>query len=145
MDAKNRFRVINNNQYFTASNNIKHAITGAISYDYHKKLKLGLSWNLHSGKPLTDIDYNHAGGAYFDGINTETHPFYKRFDFSATYKFKFNKTLKGRCSLAVKNIFNTKNYYNTIYSTMDIPINTIHLTKKYSAGLIPNISLRLYW
>ncbi len=88
---------------------------------------------------------HHSGGAYFDGINTETHSFYKRFDFSATYKFKFNKTIKGRCSFALKNILNTKNYYNTIYSVTDIPLYTIHKTTKYSAGLLPNISLRLYW
>ena len=145
MNAKNRFKGINNNAYFTASNNIKHAVTGAVTYSYHKKINFGLSWNLHTGKPLTDIDYNHAGGAYFDGINTETHPFYKRFDFSATYKFKFNKAVKGRCSFALKNIFDTRNYYNTIYSVTDIPLYTIHKTSKYSAGLLPNISLRLYW
>ncbi len=146
LDVKNKYNGLNNNTYFTANTEIKHAISASLGYKIND-FQLALGWKWRSGKPLTDLDVDNNGNAYYDGINTERLPYYHRLDLSSTYKFSFTKngTTKGKIGLSIRNIYNNKNHISTEFSgnnTIDDPIKVI---EKHAIGITPNFMFRVYF
>jgi hypothetical protein len=109
------------------------------------RLKIALSWQIRSGKPLTDLDYTNQGEPYFHGINTETHPIYHRLDISGIYNFKITDKIKIKTGLSIRNLYNNINHIDTEFygnNTIDDPIYTKTI---YSIGITPNFMFRVYF
>ncbi len=146
LDAENKYEGLNNNQYFTASNEIEQSFSSSVSYT-KDKFDFSLGWKFRKGRPLTDLDYDTDGNAYFHGINTEYLPNYHRLDFSSTYKFYVSKKnkIKGKIGVSMRNIYNNKSLINTHFTgnnSIDDPIEKIN---HYAIGFTPNFMFRLYW
>lgn len=146
LDVKNKYDTLNNSSYFTANTEIKHALSTSLNYNLND-FQLSLGWKWRSGKPLTDLDVDNNGNAYYDGINTERLPYYHRLDLSSTYKFSFSKNsnTKGKIGLSIRNIYNNKNHISTEFTgnnTLNDPIKAI---EKHAIGITPNILFRVYF
>ncbi len=143
LNIKNKYEGINNNRFFTANTQIKHNLTTTLNYDY-KKIKIALSWRIRTGKPLTDLDYDNQGNAYFHGINTEELPIYHRLDFSTVYHFKIGKKTKAKAGFSLKNIYDNKNHINTLFTGNQALNDPVKVTKIYAIGFTPNFMFRVY-
>lgn len=144
MDVRTKYEKINNNAFFTANNNITHAVSASASYQV-KKFYISMAWKYRTGKPLTDLDYDNEGNAFFDGINTEKLPDYHRLDLSSNYAFNLTKKIKSKIGFSLRNIYNKKNHITTNFegnNTVDDPIKIIN---HYGIRFTPNFLLRLYW
>lgn len=146
INVQNRYNNLNNNLYFRANNDIKHALTIALNYNY-KKIDVALGWKYRTGRPLTDLDYDINGNAFFHGINTEQLADYHRLDLSITYKFIFSKkrNIKSKIGFSIRNLYNKKNHLSTEFignNSLNDPIQTI---QNYSIENTPNFLFRLYF
>ncbi|WP_299889906.1 TonB-dependent siderophore receptor [uncultured Lacinutrix sp.] len=135
------FNTLNNGKSFPNNVDIRHVINFASTYTL-KKLKIGLGFNWHSGKPNTapiatnpifdnSINYQAPNSSRLDD--------YLRADFSTTYQFKlYNK--KAIIGASIWNILNKKNTINSYYI---INNETVSKVENISLGLTPNISFRV--
>jgi hypothetical protein len=146
LDAENKFEDLNSNQYFTASNEIEQSFSSAINYTKNK-FNFVLGWKYRKGKPLTDLDYDNDGNAYFHGINTEYLPDYHRLDFSSTFRFNFSKKnkIKAKVGVSVRNIYNNKSLISTHFTGNNAIDDPIRVIDHYAIGFTPNFMLRVYW
>jgi len=146
LDVQNKYDALNNNAYFRANNDIKHAVSASINYSL-KNFDIALGWKYRSGRPLTDLDYDNNGNAYFHGINTERQPDYHRLDLSSTYKFRFSKKhhVNGKIGFSIRNIYNKKNLLSTDFTGNNAIDDPIRVVNNYSIGITPNFLFRLYW
>lgn len=143
----NKFEGINNNKYFTASNEINHAISTSITYKT-KRFQMALGWQWHTGKPYTLTTTNpNDNSISFIGINTERLPSYHRLDLSSVYNFSFSKNsnIKGKIGLSIRNLYNQKNHLSREFTGNNIPNDPIVIADYYSLHLTPNFLFRLYW
>jgi hypothetical protein len=146
-DIKNKYGGINENKYFTASNEIKQALSASIAYNI-KKFQVALGWKWHTGKPYTISNINsNDNSVVFDEINTGKLPNYHRLDLSSVYNFSFTgaSNLKGKIGFSIRNIYNKKNLIVREYSGNNIPNDPILVVDKYSIGFVPNFLFRLNW
>jgi hypothetical protein len=147
IDVKNKFDNINNNEYFTASNEINQAISSSVSYKT-KRIQLALGWKWHTGKPYTQSSKNTTDNTLiFDKINTGRLDNYHRVDFSSFYRFRFSKNnkLKGKIGLSIRNLLNQNNQISREYigeNTINEPISTIN---KYALRRTINFVFRIEW
>lgn len=142
-----RFEGINNNHYFTASNEIAHAISASISYKT-KKLQVALGWKWHTGKPYTLSTGNpNDDDVSLIGVNTERLPNYHRLDLSSVYNFWFSKksNIKGKIGLSISNLYNQKNHLSREYTGNNIADDPIVIQDYYSLNITPNFLFRIYW
>ncbi|WP_188653236.1 FecR domain-containing protein [Yeosuana aromativorans] len=142
-----RFDGINNNRYFTASNEIAHAISASISYKT-KKLQVALGWKWHTGKPYTLSTVNpNDDDVSLVGVNTERLPNYHRLDLSSVYNFWFSKKsdIKGKVGLSIWNLYNQKNHLSREYTGNNIADDPVVIQDYYSLNLTPNFLFRMYW
>ena len=144
MDVKNKYEQINNNAFFTANNNITHVISASTSY-HIKNFDISLAWKYRTGKPLTDLDYDNDGNAYFDGINTEQVPDYHRLDLSSTYEFDLTKKIKSKVGVSLRNLYNKKNHISTDFEGNNTVDDPIRIVNHYGIRFTPNFLFRLYW
>ena len=143
----NKFKGINNDEYFTASNEINHAISTSITYKT-KRLQIALGWKWHTGKPYTLTTTNpNDNSISFIGINTERLPSYHRLDLSSVYNFPFSKKsdIKGKIGLSIWNLYNRKNHLSREFTGNNIPNDPIVIADYYSLHLTPNFLFRIYW
>ena len=146
-DINNKFSDLNNNEYFTANNQIKHFVSYSVAYKT-EKVQVALGWKWHSGKPYTLIKENDSNNSFtFDGVNTETLPNYNRLDFSSVYNFSFsNKSqLKGKIGFSIRNLLDQKNTISKDYSGNNIPNEPLLSITKFSLGRTSNFVFRLEW
>lgn len=143
-DIKNEFYTLNNEEYFTANNQIQHAISTSLAYKT-KKMQFAFGWKWHSGKPYTLSKTSTTGTIFNQGINTGRLPNYNRFDFSTIYHFSFSKNekLKGKIGLSIRNIFNKNNLISREYIGNNIPNDDVILLDKYSLNRTANFVLRV--
>ncbi len=150
IDAKNKYDGLNNNRYFTSSNEIKHHLTTSVNYKYNQ-FQFALSWKFRSGRPITELDDDFGDfdndDDFFNGINTERLPFYHRLDLSSTYKFSFSKKgkTKGKIGFSIRNIYNNKNHINTELLGSNTENDPIRIIENHAIGITPNILFRVYW
>jgi hypothetical protein len=145
--TNNLFDGINNNQYFTASNQINHALSTSITYKT-KRFQVALGWNWHTGKPYTLTTINQNDNSInFIGINTERLPNYHRLDISSVYNFAFSNksTVKGKIGLSIWNLYNQRNYLSREITGNNIPNDPIRIADYYSLHITPNFLFRVYW
>lgn len=143
---ESQYQGINNNQYFTASNQITHSITTAVAYKT-KNLQVTLGWKWHTGSPYSPYTTAPDGTLEFNSINTGRLPNYHRLDISTVYNFKFSKTgnTKGKLGLSVRNIYNQKNTLPPVFFGNNTPQNPLISTPIYSLGVTPNLLFRMSW
>ena len=146
IDIKSKFNDINDNNYFTASNQIKHAISSSIAYKT-KKVQIALGWKWHAGKPYTRSMINSANNILFNGVNTGRLPNYSRFDFSSIYHFSFSKktNIKGKVGISIRNLLNQQSQISRDYTGNNIPGDPILTIDKFSIGRTPNFVFRVAW
>ena len=145
-DIKNKFLTLNNNEYFTANNQIQHAISSSVAYKT-EKIQVALGWKWHSGTPYTSLKTNPTNTVFNDGINTERLPNYNRFDFSSIYNFSFSKNgkLKGKVGISIRNLLNQNNLISREYSGNNTPNDPITVIYKYSLRRTINFVFRVAW
>ncbi len=146
IDVQNKYDTLNNNTYFRANNDIKHAISASANYTINK-FDIALCWKYRTGRPLTDLDYDSAGNAFFDGINTERLPDYHRLDLSSTYKFSISKKnhIQGKIGFSIRNVYNQNNHLSTDFIGNNAINDPVRVVNNYSIGFTPNFLFRLYW
>lgn len=144
-DIKNKFSALNNNEYFTANNQIKHFVSYSVAYKT-KKLQVALGWKWHSGKPYTIITENSANNqTKYEGINTQILPNYNRFDFSSVYNFSFSdkSQLKGKIGFSIRNLLDQQNTISKDYSGNNIPNDPLLSITKFSLDRTSNFVFRI--
>ena len=146
IDIKNKYDGINNNNYFSASNQIKHALSASVTYKV-ENLQIGLGWKWHSGKPYTKAYKDANNNIVFDEINTENLSNYHRLDISSVYNFSFakNSSLKGKIGFSIRNIYNQENHIAREYFVDKISNNPILVQDRYSIDFVPNFLFRINW
>ena len=146
-DIKNKYDGINDNKYFTSSNEIRQALSASIAYKA-KNLQVALGWKWHTGKPYTisNIDPND-NSVFFDKINTGKLQKYHRLDLSSFYNFSFSKDsrLKGKIGFSIRNIYSQKNHIGRDYTGNNIPNDPILVLDKYGVNFVPNFLFRVEW
>ncbi|WP_439131108.1 TonB-dependent receptor plug domain-containing protein [Polaribacter sp.] len=145
-DIKNEFETLNNEEYFTASNQIQHAISSSLAYKT-KKIQFALGWKWHSGKPYTLSETNATNTIFNQGINTGRLPNYNRFDFSSIFHFSFSKNneIKGKLGVSIRNLLNQNNLISREYIGNNIPNDVITAIDKYSLKRTTNFVFRFEW
>ncbi len=141
-DIKSKYKNINNNNYFTASQAIKHQGVFSTSYQ-NKKLQLAVAWNIRSGKNYTKTTISN-GQLLFDKINSSVLPTYHRLDFTTTYSFAFKNKTYGKIGLSIRNLYNKKNVLSKEYYGTNSLTNPIKEYTTYGIGITPNFLLR-FW
>lgn len=123
---------------------IRHNVNLAFSYSKSNfKFSTGINW--HSGKPTTrpvlgneildngEINYLHP--------NSDTLEDYFRWDASATYDFKFSKTITGLAGASLWNLLDQQNIVNNYYRIDSDGI--IEEVRQFGLGFTPNIIFRI--
>jgi len=147
IDINNNFDHVNNDNDFTASNEIQHAISSSIAYKT-KKFQIALGWKWHTGKPYTISSINpNNNTVVFDAINTGRLPSYHRLDFSSVYHFTFSEKhhLKGKIGISIRNLLGTKKLLSREYTGNNIPNDPIVKVDYFSVGRMPNFVFRIFW
>ncbi|MDC8004784.1 DUF4974 domain-containing protein [Aureisphaera galaxeae] len=145
--VQSKYRELNNDDYFTASNSIRHNVTASLTYQL-KDFQVAMGWNWHTGRPFTEaLTVPSSDDLFFQGINTERLPNYHRLDLSTTYAFRFSKEspLKGKIGFSIRNLYNKRNYLSREYFGNNNINDPITVVDKFSLGFTPNFLLRLYW
>ncbi|MCF6349897.1 MAG: TonB-dependent receptor [Flavobacteriaceae bacterium] len=144
IDIKNKFDGLNNGKYFTASNEIKHAITASIAYKINK-FQWALSWRWRNGKPFTKAIIQNDDTVVFEGINTENLEDYHRLDFSSTYSFKISKpnNINAKIGFSIRNLYHQKNQLSREYTGNNSLNDPIKFVDKFSLGFTPNVLFRV--
>ncbi|PTX59452.1 TonB-dependent receptor-like protein [Kordia periserrulae] len=130
---------------FPSNYDITHALTSGITYT-RKSLKLGLGFNWRTGKPITmpvvgneilndEINYQDVNSSQLDD--------YFRVDFSAKYAYQLNENLRLDVAFALWNVLNTNNQIERYYRINNQ--DTVSDIQRFSLGMTPNFSCRLYF
>ena len=143
LDAENKYKGLNNDTYFTASNEIEQSFTSSLSYAKNG-FDVAVNWKYRKGKPLTDLDYDENGNAYFHGVNTEYLPYYHRLDFSTTYKFLLSKNITSRVGVSIKNVYKNNSLISTHFTGNNAINDPIKQINHYAIGFTPNFMFRVY-
>jgi hypothetical protein len=146
-DIKNKFPTLNNNDYFTANNQIQHAISSSIAYKT-RKVQIALGWKWHSGSPYTLSETTALNNTVFNqGINTGRLPNYNRFDFSSIYHFSFSEKskLQGKIGLSVRNLLDKRNLITREYLGNNTPNSPISQVDRFSLRRTTNFVFRVEW
>jgi len=144
IDIKSKFKGLNNDNYFTTSNEIKHAVTTSLAYK-HNKFQLALNWKWRKGKPFTKAIIQDDDSVIFEGINTENLADYHRLDFSSTYDIKLSKqnNINGKIGFSMRNLYNQKNQLSREYTGNNSLNDPIEFVDKFSLGFTPNVLFRV--
>ena len=144
---QNRYDGINNNNYFTASNEIARVFTTSVAYK-SRNLEVALGWKWHSGAPYTLLTENPAGDNYvIEELNAESLPDYHRLDLSAVYNFALAREskIRAKAGFSILNLYGRKNHLSRSYIGNNIENDPIVVVDKYSLGLTPNFLFRVFW
>lgn len=142
-EIDNKFEGIDNNNYFTARNEIRNALSTSVAYKTDK-IQIALGWKWHNGKPFTNFTTSN-NTIEFDKINDRKLPNYDRLDLSAFYNFNLAKDTdaKGKIGFSIRNLYNKKNLLSREYIVGEN--NTLVEFNYYSIGFMPNFLLRFNW
>ncbi|WP_046745916.1 TonB-dependent receptor [Kordia zhangzhouensis] len=130
---------------FPSNYDITHAITSGITYSYNA-LKVGVGLNWRTGKPITTPVPNNAiseGTINYQPVNSSRLDEYLRVDISAKYTYALKNQLRLDLAFALWNILDTKNSIERYYRINSQ--NTLTDIQRFSLGITPNLSCRLYF
>jgi hypothetical protein len=130
---------------------VRHSATIAGSYT-HKRFKLALGVDWHTGKPYTIplegeeiVTIGPFSFIQYDSPNSERLKDYFRTNISAEYRFKFSERIDSKVNVAIVNVLNRKNTLNTRYvlGTDEEGELNINQIEEISLGFSPNFSVQI--
>ena len=115
-------KVVNNGEYYPASNDKPHNVSTVINFKPTRRLTLSNVLNFSSGAPITiPIAKLYLGDSYtviYSDRNEYRVPNYFRWDASLTYKGSLKKKrVKSTWTFSILNITGKKNPYSIFYKT----------------------------
>jgi len=148
-DQDFKFENTNNGNSFPGNFDIKHSLSWIHSYQW-KRLELSLGWTIRTGRPFTPANgITDTGGVFsidYDEINSDRLNTYHRLDFSGSYKLNLSKkdTWRGKIGFSLFNIYNQNNTLNRTFNIKsNNGANLLQVVNTFSAGITPNLSLRI--
>ncbi|MBP2832339.1 TonB-dependent receptor plug domain-containing protein [Aquimarina sp. U1-2] len=150
INTRNKFKNINNNEFFPGNWNIEHTVKWSHFYRI-KNFQFSLGWFWHTGKAFTNVTQVDNGNEIvlleYDAINSANLPIYHRLDFSAIYDFTIGSTssIKYRLGISVLNLYDRKNILNREFRTTNSLNNQFIDANIISLGITPNLSFRIFW
>lgn len=144
--AQNKINGINNNRWYTASNDRRHDIKIVAMYDFTKRWSASATWTYTTGQALTAPSgkYNVNGETvyYYAERNGYRAPANHRLDLSVTHTTK-TKKWERVWAFGLYNVYNRKNPFMITFSEDDKrPTGTV--AKQISLfGIIPSISFTI--
>lgn len=142
-DTENRFDNLNNDDYFPANADIRHAL----NLSFYKKwgnYSISTGWFWHSGKPYSLLNASNQ----VESFNTERLPEYHRLDVSGIYHFHQQKSWSGKVGFSIYNLYNQRSLiskeYERQYASVGSVINGTYKVQDYhSLGIMPNVFVRV--
>lgn len=132
---------------FPNNTDIRHSLDAAISYQL-KQIAVSLGYKYRTGAPYTtpepgnQINYGTLPPTInYSNPNDTNLKDYSRVDISCNYSFLNKKKYKGSITLALLNVFNTKNTLNSYYR-LNADDSEVIRVNNYSLGFSPNASVR---
>lgn len=144
--AQNKINGINNNRWYTASNDRRHDVKIVAMYDFTKRWSASATWTYTTGQALTAPSgkYNVNGETvyYYAERNGYRAPANHRLDLSVTHTTK-TKKWERVWAFGLYNVYNRKNPFMITFSDDDNrPTGTV--AKQISLfGIIPSISFTI--
>ncbi|MBR9915050.1 MAG: TonB-dependent receptor [Algicola sp.] len=129
---------------FSSNFDITHSLTLGATYTT-RYLKLSSGFNWHSGKPITTPNSSQPivdNQVNFNATNANTLNDYLRWDMSALYRLKIDKTVRADLGLSIWNILDQTNQINRFYRINDGVINE---SQQNSLRLTTNLLLCIYF
>ncbi len=120
-DGKHPDEIINNNSYFPSAYDKPHDLSVVLNYNINKRLRIGTSFLLSSGRPVTLPELSYPAGNHeivsFSSRNKYRLPAYHRLDLSLSIdeSLRKSKKWKGRWTFSILNVYARKNAYSVFY------------------------------
>lgn len=144
--TQNKIQGINNNRWYTSSNDRRHDISVVAMYQLSKSWDCSATWVYNTGQALTapSAKYDIAGETYYYYAERNGYraPAYHRLDISFTNTKKWGKFTRQW----VFGLYNAYNHYNPYIITFENDASKPSGTKtvQYSLyGIIPSVSFNL--
>lgn len=148
-DQNFKFENTNDGNSFPGNFDIKHSLSWIHSYQW-KHLELSLGWTIRTGRPFTPANgITENSGVFlidYSTVNSDRLNTYHRLDFSGSYKLNLSKkdTWRGKIGFSLFNIYDKKNTLNRTYNIKsNNSVNLLQVVNTFSAGITPNLSLRI--
>lgn len=135
---------------FPGNNDITHSFRVSNTLRFND-LELSLGWQYRTGAPFTPIlSFDPETSLVTYGkINSDRLRDFHRLDASAIYNFKMNKTKnwKAQLGISVLNLYNREILlsYNYISEDEGAGLELQQVIQRYSLGITPNISFRVFF
>lgn len=128
---------------FYSNLDIRHRATVGVSYQSnHFDFSAGVNW--HTGRPYTEpVSPNSVVDSEinYEDPNTSRLANYWRIDFSANYRFQFNKHIRAITGFSVWNLLNHENVIDAYYQ-LDNDDQLIY-SQRNALGFTPNVMFRV--
>jgi len=135
---------------FPGNNDITHSFRISNTLKI-QDFQFSLGWQYRSGEPNTPINSFDPSNAVvsFGAINNDRLPDFHRLDASATYNFKIkkDKDWRGQFGVSVLNIYDRVIPLSVIYRSdqEDVGLELEQVVQRFSLGITPNASLRVFF
>lgn len=142
--SENKIAGINNDRWYTASNDRRHDISLVAIYSPTDQWTISASWVFNTGQALTapSAKYDIKGDTYYYYAERNGYraPAYHRLDLSATHTRQLSKRIERQLSFGFYNTYNRRNPYMIIFSNDDDKLTGTKCTKISLFGIVPSIS-----
>lgn len=132
---------------FPNNTDIRHSLDAAVSYSL-KRVSVSAGYKFRTGAPYTTPETGNEINSgtlphtiNYNNPNRETLKNYARIDVSCSYHFLNKHKVSGNFTVALLNVFNTRNILNTYYELNANETEVVRVNN-YSLGFAPNASLR---
>ncbi|MCQ2235167.1 MAG: TonB-dependent receptor [Paludibacteraceae bacterium] len=137
---------INDNQWYTASNDRRHAVSIVAIYTPNKKWDFSASWTYNSGQamnlPVAKYEINEKTYYYYDSRNNYRAPSYHRLDLSATKHCREHKHWQGEWSFGLYNAYGRYNPFMINIEEDKTSITGSKITQTSLFSFVPSIAYR---
>jgi len=141
--VENKIEGIDNNRWYTASNDRRHDISVVAMYQLSEKWDLSASWKFNTGQALTapsakymvDGDYYY----YYNERNGYRAPSYHRLDVGANYTRKKRK-YTDTWSFGIYNLYNRRNPFMIGFENDHRAVSGVQAFRISLFGIIPSVA-----
>ena len=150
--TENKINGINNNNWYTASNDRRHDISVVAMYNLTDKWQLSATWVFLSGQamsvPSAKYDINGQTIYYYAERNGYRAPAYHRLDISASYRR--NHISRGRkwsdeWTFGIYNVYNRYNPFTITFKNNSAYPTGTKATLSALFGILPSVSWNFYF